>query len=120
MEIYPDGLLMAEKLKDTYKGHGSMEAVVNQWNGVFKALNGASVEMPSGYTGETPTFQIQDGNLVLDMKDAQVFTPNNVTWSMQDAAIVADPTATATVAFDSYSVSVVNGYLTIKVIASAI
>tara|TARA_R100000750_G_scaffold58820_1_gene46806 strand:+ start:2326 stop:2661 length:336 start_codon:yes stop_codon:yes gene_type:complete len=111
---------MADKLKDNYKGHGSMKAVTDQWNAVFKALNEASVQMPGGYKGEIPTFSIQDGALILDMKDAQVFSPTNVKWNLLDAATQANPAASDSVAFDSYSLSVVNGYLTINVTVSAV
>ena len=101
---------MAETLKDTFKGHGSMEDFVDQSNALFKAFNDARVDMPSGYAGDIPTLSIQDGALVLNMMDAQVFTPNRVTWNLLD-----DSTSPRAVSFESYSVSVVNGYLTITV-----
>lgn len=78
---------------------------------VFKAINGASVEMPGGYSGATPTLSIQGGDknpmLVLDMQEALVFSLNNVTWSLTGGAT-----------YVSYSVQVVNGKLLISVVAT--
>ena len=80
---------------------------------LFHALNNAGVEMPSGYSGKTPELSIQEGNLVLDMKDAQVFSPVNVKWSLTD-----NSSSPRSVSFDSFSATVANGTLTIKVAAT--
>ena len=97
-------------LKANYKGHGSMKDFTDQSNDLFQAINDARVDMPSGYAGNQPTLSIDSGSLVLDMRDAQVFSPNRVTWSLQDSS-----GAGRTVTFVTSSVSVVAGYLTIKV-----
>ena len=104
---------MAEQLKENFKGTGSMESFVEQCNILFHAINNAGVEMPSGYAGKVPELSIQEGALVLDMKDAQVFSPANVKWSLTD-----NSSSPRSVNFDSFSATVVNGFLTIKVAAT--
>ena len=105
---------MSDELKDTFKGHGSMIDFVDTCNALFAAHNNGVVEMPSGYAGRIPTLKIECGKLVLNMKDAQVFSPARLKWVLND-----NSTSPRVVTFDSKSATVINGYLTIKVNATA-
>ena len=91
-----------------------MEDFVNECNALFSALNNALVEMPSGYSGNVPVLRIESGALVLDMKDANVFSTSKINWVLEDKS-----TSPRVVNFDTYSASVTNGYLTIRVGATA-
>ena len=101
-------------LKDTFKGTGSMEEFVEEANALFHALNTAHVEMPSAYSGAVPTLKIEGGSLVLDMKDAMVFSPKNFKWTLVD-----DSTSPRVVNIENVNPRVTNGFLTIQIFANA-
>ena len=102
-------------LKDTYKGSGSLEDFVENINGISSAINNATVTMPSGYAGKTPTLEVKSGALVLDMKDAQVFSPNKVNFTFIDRS-----TAPRAITIDIKDIGVVNGFLTIRIEATGV
>ena len=99
------------ELNTKYEGTGSMKEFIASSVALFKSINEASVEVPAGYSGITPTLKIDGGDkdpkLVLDMAEALLFTLNNVSW---------DLSGTAT--FASNTVEVRNGKLIISVVAN--
>jgi len=73
------------KLKDNFVGTGPLKRFAEESNRIFSALNNATVKMPSGYDGGIPTLSLkksgESASLVLDMSDAMIFNPQNVTVS---------------------------------------
>jgi hypothetical protein len=96
------------ELNTKFEGTGSFAEFVENVVDFFKAINNASVEVPSGYSGAEPTLRLEDGKsgpqLVLDMAEALVFTLNNVQWELVGSA-----------AFVDWKVSVQNGKLVVYV-----
>lgn len=95
-------------LKDDFEGTGPMEEFAQETNKVFGALNEMIVIMPTGYEGETPTLRLRKGDtqIVLDMKDALVYTIDNVDWNLLGTAF-----------YKSNTIEVIDGRLTITVLA---
>ena len=104
-------------LNTKFTGTGGMTKFVAESTKMFSAINNATIEMPFEYKGQTPTISISGGDspaLVIDMKDAAVFTENNVQWSLWDNSLGAF------VAPESYFISmdirIENGVLKIDLV----
>lgn len=93
--------------KGDFKGKGPMKKFVDESNLIFSALNNPKVLMPKEYVGIQPTLKFNEDSVVLDFGDALIFTTNNITWNL-----------TGTATFVSRSASVINGKLSISVVAN--
>ena len=96
-------------LKNTFKGPGPMVEFAEESNKLFSAINNAVVLMPKGYKGATPRLYVDDdGRLVLDMADAAVFSPKNISVSV----------ISGTAVISSLKKYFSNGNLQIQIVAS--
>ena len=66
--------------RDNFKGTGNMTQFCEESNKLFSALNNIVFIMPVGYAGIEPSVRIEEGRIVFDMGQAQIFTLNNVAW----------------------------------------
>lgn len=68
------------KFRQDFIGTGNMERFCEESNKLFAALNNIVFLMPSGYEGVEPSIRIEEGRIIFDFGQAQIFTLNNVNW----------------------------------------
>lgn len=96
------------EFNERYTGTGSMQKFVGEVVKLFRAMNNITILMPTGYQGNEPTLEFQEGKLIFDMGETLVFTERGIEWNFSGDATI-----------NSNEAIVENGKLSLNVDASA-
>lgn len=74
----------------SYKGTGSMAKFADECSMIMEAFNGAMVYLPGDAVGK---LELRDGEIVLDLSEAPVFSLANIEYSIPPADTLNEGTA---------------------------